>query len=252
MRFDIITILPCLFDSVFSGGILKRAIEKGLIQVQIHNLRNYTEDKHKQVDDRPFGGGQGMVMKPEPIFNAVEHIQEKKGSPVYLLSPQGKKFDSGKAKKWSGYEQIILVCGRYEGVDERVIRYLITDEISIGDYILSGGEYASLVIVDAVSRFIPGVVGKEESVQQDSFSKNLFDFPQYTRPRDFRGMKVPSVLFSGDHRKIGQWRREESLKKTWIRRPDLMDKDLSEEDKAILGKIKSEKKGKNHESDESC
>lgn len=249
MRFDIITVLPGIFDSVFSGGILKRAIERGFIKVHIHNLRDYTEDKHKQVDDRPFGGGQGMVMKPEPIFNAVENVRRNEESPVYLLSPQGKKFDFQKSKKWSEREQIVLICGRYEGVDERVVQHLITDEISIGDYILSGGEYASLVIVDAVSRFIPGVVGKEESVQQDSFSENLFDFPQYTRPRDFKGMKVPPVLFSGDHQKIQRWRRKESLKKTWVRRPDLVDENLPLEDREILREIKLEKKGKNHESD---
>ncbi|MFQ5720867.1 MAG: tRNA (guanosine(37)-N1)-methyltransferase TrmD [Candidatus Aminicenantales bacterium] len=250
MRFDIITIFPGIFRSVFSAGVLKRALDKGLIEIKVHNLRDFSRDKHRQVDDRPFGGGQGMVLKPEPIFMAVEKIRESKRSAVFLLSPQGKRFDFNLAQKWAGYSQIILICGRYEGVDERVNQHLVTDEISIGDYVLTGGEAAALVIVEAVARFVPGVVGKMESVREDSFLAGVLDFPQYTRPRNFRGLKVPDILFSGDHEKIAFWRRKKSLKKTWLLRPEMLNKlKLSDEDKKILEEIKSEWKGKNHESD---
>ena len=224
MRFDIITIFPELFGSVFSGGVFKKALEKELLEVSIHNLRDFTSDKHRQVDDRPFGGGPGMVFMPEPIFKAVEQIRETEDTPVYLLSPQGERFDDGMAKRLARNSQIILICGRYEGVDERVISDLVTGEISIGDYVLTGGEPAAWVIADAVSRFMPGVVGKRESVEEDSFQKGVFDHPQYTRPRDFRGLKVPEVLFSGDHKKIENWRRTKALEKTKAIRPDLLDK----------------------------
>lgn len=250
MRFDIITIFPDLLGSVFSGGIIKKALEKGLIEVHIHDLRSYARDKHKQVDDRPFGGGQGMVLKPEPIFRAVKDIRMNKESPVFLLSPQGKKFDCRYAEELAQFTQILLICGRYEGVDERVIQHLITDEISIGDYILTGGEPAAVVIVDAVSRLVPGVVAKRESVRNDSFFQGRLDFPQYTRPRDFKGMKVPGVLFSGDHKKIQEWRRKKALKKTWLQRPDLLEyQDLSSEENKIIDTLKSEKKGKRDEPD---
>ncbi len=211
-----------MFENVFSGGIVKRAIEKGLLKVNVHNLRDYAFDKHHQVDDRPFGGLPGMVLKPEPIFAAVEKLRQK-DNPVFLLSPQGKNFNSSRAEKMAGYPQIILICGRYEGVDERVIQNLITDEISIGDYILTGGEPAATVVVDAVARFVPQVVGKLESVQRDSFSEGLLDCPHYTRPRDFRGMTVPEILFSGNHAEIENWRREKALEKTRKIRPDLME-----------------------------
>ena len=249
MRFDIITIFPEMFGRVFSRGILQKAIEKGLLEVNIHNLRDFTLDKHRQVDDRPFGGCPGMVMKPEPIFTAVEKIRHDESTPVYLLSPQGKVFNSRLARRLSSLPQIILICGRYEGVDERVVQYLIADEISIGDYVLTGGEPAALVVVDSVSRFIPGVVGKMESVQHDSFSCGMYDFPQYTRPREFRGMKVPDVLFSGDHEKIRQWRKRRALEKTWRLRSDLLQQaELSSEEKSILEEIRSKKEGKNDES----
>lgn len=223
MRFDIITIFPEMFGSAFSSGVLSKAIDKGKIEIHIHNLRDFTSDKHRQVDDRPFGGRPGMVLKPEPVFNAVEKIREDEETPVFLLSPQGRKFDSSLAEGWADYPQIILMCGRYEGVDERIVDYLVTDEISIGDYVLTGGEPAAVVVVDAVSRFVPGVVGKEESVRSDSFVEGLFGFPQYTRPRNFRGKKVPDVLFSGDHRKIELWRRKKALAKTQKVRPDLLE-----------------------------
>lgn len=250
MRFDIITIFPEMFGSVFSTGVLTRSLERGLIEIGIHNLRNFTEDKHRMVDDRPFGGGQGMVLKPEPIFAAVKDIRKDERTPVILLSPQGKKFDSRLVEELSRQSQIILICGRYDGVDERVVEHLVTDEISIGDYILSGGEVAALVIVESVSRFIPGVVGKKESVMQDSFSEGLLDYPQYTRPRTFKGMSVPEVLFSGDHEAIKTWRRKKSLEKTWCLRPEILKtSQLSQKDKKLLGQIKSEKKGKKDEPD---
>lgn len=247
MRFDIITIFPEIFETVFSGGVVKKAIDKGLIEIKVHNLRNFAHDRHRQVDDRPFGGKEGMVMKAEPIFAAVESIREgKEDVPVYLLSAQGKKFDHRMARQMATFARIILICGRYEGVDERVSEYLATEEVSIGDYILTGGEPAAAVIVDAVSRFIPGVVGKMNSVLHESFINSLLDFPQYTRPRDFRGMKVPAVLFSGDHKKIDLWRRAKALEKTWKKRPDLLETaELSAEDKAIVDIIK--KKGKDDE-----
>lgn len=224
MRFDIITIFPEMFGNVFSVGVLKKALDRNLIEVRIHNLRDFTSDKHKQVDDRPFGGKPGMVLKPEPIFAAVEDIREDENTPVYLLSPQGRTLNSSLAEELTDYSQIVLICGRYEGVDERVIEYLVTDEISIGDYILTGGELAAVVLVDAVSRFIPDVVGKKESVESDSFFKGVLGFPQYTRPRNFRGMSVPEVLFSGDHKKIEAWRKKKSLEKTRLKRPDLLGK----------------------------
>ncbi len=222
MRFDIITIFPEMFSAFFSGGVAKRAREKGLLEVCIHDLREHTHDRHKQVDDRPFGGGEGMVLKPEPVFEAVESIRREKKSRVFLLSPQGVRFESALARRLSRFPQIILICGRYEGVDERVVRHLVDGEISVGDYVLTGGEPAAWVVVDAVSRFIPGVVGKEESVRRDSFFGGLLDFPHYTRPRDFRGFKVPQVLFSGNHAKIDDWRRRKALEKTKRLRPDLL------------------------------
>jgi tRNA (guanine37-N1)-methyltransferase len=248
MRFDIITIFPEIFESVFSGGIINKALEKGVIEVRVHDLRAFTLNKHKQVDDRPYGGGQGMVLKPEPIFVAVEKIKQNEEAPVYLLSPQGRKLDIRFAEELAQRKQIILICGRYEGVDERVIQHLVTGEICIGDYILTGGEPAAFVVVDAVSRFVPRVVGKEGSVKDDSFFDGLLEHPQYTRPRDFRGMKVPEVLFSGDHKKIESWRRRRSLEKTWRMRPDLLrERALSGDEKKILNEIKTEKKGKGDE-----
>ncbi len=250
MRFDIITIFPEIFSSVFSGGVVKKALEKGIIEVHVHDLRAFSDDRHKQVDDRPFGGGQGMVLKPEPIFAAVEEIRFCEKTPVYLLSPRGKKLDFRYTEELAQNDQIILICGRYEGVDERVIQNLITDEISIGDYILTGGEPAAFVMIDAVSRFVPGVVGKEGSVKDDSFYTGVLEFPQYTRPRDFRGMKVPEVLFSGDHSKIDFWRQKKSLEKTWLSRPDLLEgRTLSQEEKKILNDIKTERKGRKDDPD---
>ena len=245
MRFDIITLLPDMFGSLFSGGVVKKALEKGLIEVHVHDLRDFAESKHKQVDDRPFGGGQGMVLKPEPIFSAVEKIRDGLDIPVYLLSPQGKKFDHRMAEDLAAMPRLILICGRYEGVDERVMEYLATEEISVGDFVLTGGEPAALIVVDAVSRFVPQVVGKIESVRQESFIEGLYDFPHYTRPRDFKGKRVPDVLFSGDHKKIQDWRRRKALEKTWRLRPGMIERNkLSPEDIKILEEIHKGRKSK--------
>ena len=249
MRVDIITIFPEMFAAFFSGGVIRRALDKGLLEVCVHNLRDYTHDRHKQVDDRPFGGGEGMVLKPEPVFEAVEAIRREGPSLVYLLSPQGRRLDSALAEELSRAGQLILICGRYEGVDERVSRSLVDGELSIGDYVLTGGEPAAWVAVDALSRFIPGVVGKDGSVRRDSFFAGLLDYPHYTRPRLFRGMGVPQVLFSGDHAKIDAWRRRQALQKTLTLRPDLLENlDLAEGDQELLSDIK---KGKRHEPDSS-
>jgi len=227
MRIDIITIFPNMFSAVLNESILKRAQKKGKVKIYIHNLRDYSLDKHKKVDDRPFGGGSGMVMKPEPIFCAVEAIKSKikiKKSKVILLCPQGKKLNQELVKRLSNYKQLILICGHYEGVDERIRQYLVDEEISIGDYVLTGGELAAMVLIDAITRLIPGVLGDKNSLKFESFRDNLLEYPQYTRPANFRGLKVPSVLLSGDHKKIADWRKKEALKRTRQRRPDLLEK----------------------------
>ena len=243
MRFDIITIFPEMFAGVFSGGIIKRALDRGLVRIAVHDLRDFTQDKHRQVDDRPFGGLEGMVLKPEPIFRAVEAVREDGAGRVYLLSPQGRTLDADLARELAAERQVILICGRYEGVDERVVEHLVDGEISIGDYVLSGGELAAAVVVDAASRFVPGVVGKEDSVKNDSFAGGILDYPQYTRPREFRGMKVPQVLFSGDHKRIERWRRKKALEKTVRRRPDLVrNRALAPEDRRLLEDIPNERK----------
>jgi tRNA (guanine37-N1)-methyltransferase len=242
MQFDIITIFPELFDSFRTGGVIKRALQKGLIRINVVDLRNFTTDKHRTVDDRPFGGEEGMVFKPEPIFSAVESVR-RESAPVYLLTPQGRRFDGETAARIAGHPQVVLICGRYEGVDERVAERLATDEISIGDYVLAGGELAAMVVVEAAARFVPGVVGKRESVRNDSFFAGRLDYPHYTRPREFRGMKVPEVLFSGDHKKIDEWRRRKALEKTRARRPDLLETDrLSVEDRRLLERTSNERK----------
>jgi tRNA (guanine37-N1)-methyltransferase len=211
-----------MFAGIFAAGVVKRALDRGIVRIAVHDLRDYTTDKHRQVDDRPYGGLEGMVLKAEPIFRAVEAVREDAGGRVYLLSPQGRTLDASLARALAAERQIILICGRYEGVDERVAEHLADGEISIGDYVLSGGELPAAVVVDAVARFVPGVVGKEGSVRNDSFAGGILDYPQYTRPREFRGLKVPSVLFSGDHGKIERWRRAKALEKTARQRPDLV------------------------------
>jgi tRNA (guanine37-N1)-methyltransferase len=231
-----------MFPSVFSGGIIAKAVRQGRLEIRVHNLRDYTTDKHQQVDDRPFGGEEGMVFKPEPVFDAVEAVRGSVETPVYLLSPAGRRFDDGLAREMAGRSRIVLICGRYEGVDERIALNLATDEISIGDYVLTGGEIPAMTIVDAAARHIPGVVGKEGSVRKESFAEGLLDYPQYTRPREFRGMKVPEVLFSGDHKKIEAWRRRKALEKTRRKRPDLLARlELSPEDRMLISEIQEER-----------
>ncbi len=225
MRIDIITIFPKMFAPVLEESILKRAQQKGKVKICVHNLRGYTLDKHKKTDDRPFGGGSGMVMNAEPIFRAVEKIKSgvrshKPG--VILLCPQGQPLTQKLAKKLAKHRHLILICGHYEGIDERVRRYLADEEISVGDYVLTGGELPAMVLVDAIARLIPGVLGDKNSLHFESFEDNLLEYPHYTRPADFRGMKVPAVLLSGDHKKIEAWRRKEAIKRTKQRRPDLI------------------------------
>jgi len=230
LRFDIITIFPEFFDAVVDCGILRRARNAGLVEITAHDLRQWTTDKHHVVDDRPFGGGDGMILKPEPIFAAVEALTgavRKEDLPprtrVVLLSPQGRGFSQAMAQELSEHtSRVVLICGRYEGVDERVANALITDEISIGDYVLSGGEPAAAVVIDATVRLLPGALGSETSAAFESFSEGLLDHPQYTRPPDFMGMKVPDVLLSGNHAQIERWRREAAIAKTRRNRPDLL------------------------------
>lgn len=243
MRFEVITIFPEVFGSVFSYSIIKRAIEKKILEVNIHNLRNFTHTKHKIVDDRPFGGGAGMVFKPEPIFSAVEFIKNKIGEEpkVILLSPQGKLFTQSKAKELAEEKNLILICGHYEGIDERVVKYLVDEEISIGDYILTGGEIPAMVVIDVVSRLLPKVLGKEDSLKEESFAKGILEYPQYTRPAKFRNFAVPDILLSGNHKMIEKWRTKESLRNTYLKRPDLLKKiKLNEKERKLLKEIKEE------------
>ena len=249
MRIDILTLFPQMFEGPFKTGIFERAISKKLVRVFIHNIRDFTHDKHHTADDYPYGGGPGMILKPEPIFEAVEAVKselvakegitEKEAStlPVILLTPQGRPFSQQIALEMSKYQNLILICGRYEGVDERISEHLASDEISIGDYVLSGGELAAMVIVDAVTRLVPGVLGSEASPEDDSHISGLLEYPQYTRPQVFRDWAVPEILVSGNHEKIAKWRREQSLQRTLRRRPDLLDKlDLNPEERKLIEK----------------
>ncbi|MBI4383985.1 MAG: tRNA (guanosine(37)-N1)-methyltransferase TrmD [Nitrospinae bacterium] len=223
LRFDVITIFPGMFETLFNESILKRAREQGVLDLRVHDLRDYTLDKHKRVDDYPFGGGAGMVMNVEPIANALEAVKkDRPNARTVLMSPAGSRFDQKKAWELSREEELIVVCGRYEGVDERVALHFVDEEISIGDYVLSGGEVPALAVIEAVSRLVPGVVGDENSLKEESFSSSLLEYPQYTRPRDFRGLKAPEVLVSGDPKKIREWQCAQALEKTSRRRPDLM------------------------------
>ncbi len=238
-RFDVITIFPEYFRSPLETAVLKKARERGLIDIHLINLRDFTRDKHHTVDDRPFGGGEGMLFKPEPLYEAISSLR---ASPppawVIYLSPQGRVLNQEIVRELYQKGRLVLICGRYEGIDERIREHCIDDEISIGDYVVFGGEVAALVVIEAVSRLVPGVVGCRDSVEKESFSEGLLKYPQYTRPRDFRGWKVPEVLLSGDHAEIARWRRRKSLETTFKRRPDLLKKaKLSEEDRAYLRKL---------------
>jgi tRNA (guanine37-N1)-methyltransferase len=242
MRIDILTLFPQVFEAQFNTGIFKRAIDNGLVNINLVNIRDYTHDKHHTADDYPYGGGAGMVMKPEPIFEAVEAIKAGLGNedrlPVILLTPQGRLFSHAIAKELSQYSHMILICGHYEGIDERVVEYLATDTISIGDYVLTGGEIPAMVVTDAVLRLIPGVLGSEESPLDDSHATGLLEYPQYTRPAEFRGWEVPEVLLSGNHAQIAKWRREQIIKRTLEKRPELLDRaDLGKEDKRLVERM---------------
>src|SRR5512147_1775970 len=250
MQFEVFTLLPEIFPPYLESSILNRATQRGLINVRIHNIRDYTHDKHHTTDDTPYGGGGGMVMKPEPVFEAVESVlgletlhSQPVTVPVILLTPQGRVFTQRVAEELSRYERIVLLCGRYEGVDERIRAHLVTDEISIGDYVLTGGELPALILIDAIARLIPEVLGDPTGAEDDSHSMGLLEYPHYTRPPEFRGWKVPDVLLSGDHAKIDKWRREQALTRTFNKRPDMLEKaELSKEDLKFIEGLRSKSK----------
>jgi tRNA (guanine37-N1)-methyltransferase len=221
LRFDVVTIFPAMFAPVFDQGVVGRAIEKGLIELHAHDLRDHTHDRHRQVDDMPFGGGPGMVLKPEPVIEAVESIRPENRGPVILMEPWGEPLDQRMAENLALEPGLIIVCGRYEGIDDRVRTALNAREVSIGDYVLSGGEIPAMVVVDAVARLVPGVVGDPESLAQDSFSIEPSGWPQFTRPAEYRGMSVPEVLLSGDHARIRQWRRQQASQRTGLHTKEL-------------------------------
>ena len=239
MKFDILTLFPNMFSSPFQESIVGRAVDKGLVQIRAINIRDFASDKHQVVDDTPYGGGQGMVMKAEPIARAIESVksQDPTAWTIYL-TPQGQPFNQSMAQDLSSRSHLILLCGRYEGIDERVRELFLNQEISIGDYVLTGGELAAMVLIEAISRLLPGVLGSDRSAQEDSFFQSLLEYPQYTRPSNFRGMEVPEVLLSGNHAAIERWRKREALRRTMDRRPDLLAKaSLSSEDKKLLEEI---------------
>jgi len=242
IRFDVLSIFPEMFQSPLNYSLLKKAQDKGLIQVSFHNIRDWAQDKHKMTDDAPYGSGCGMVMKVEPVEKALNAVRKQEMDPlVVLMTPQGETFNQKIAAQLTEKNQIIIICGRYEGVDERIRQHLTDREISIGDYILTGGELSAMVLMDAVSRLVPGVLGNEQSVEGESFSQGLLEYPQYTRPAEYKGLKVPEVLLSGNHAEIEKWRKIESLRKTYKKRPDLLEKiQLSDDDRIKLQKIKLE------------
>lgn len=243
INFDVLSIFPEMFASPLNFSLLKKAQEKGIINISMHDIRKWAEDKHKMTDDTPYGGGCGMVMKLEPVERALKDIRKKdeEDSIVILMTPQGEVFNQKIAEELSEKKRIIIVCGRYEGVDERIREHLVDREISIGDYILTGGELAAMVLIDAVSRLLPDFLGNPESKLSESFSQNILEYPQYTRPAEYKGWAVPDVLLSGNHSEIERWRKTESIRKTYKKRPDLLKKiKLSAEDKEILDKIKQE------------
>jgi tRNA (guanine37-N1)-methyltransferase len=239
MRFDIFSLLPSIFQPYLEASILQRAIQNGLIDVRLHDIRAWATDKHHITDDAPYGGGGGMVMKPGPIFDAVEEVLgTPPDCPVILMTPQGRKFTQKVAQELSAYSHLAFLCGRYEGFDERIRQHLVTDEISLGDYVVTGGELPALLIVDAVTRLIPGALGDPDGAQDDSHASGLLEYPHYTRPPEFRGWQVPEILLSGNHPQIARWRREQSLLRTWQRRPDMLEcAELSDQDRLFLKKL---------------
>ena len=258
MQFEVFTLLPEVFPSYLETSIIKRARERGLITVRVHNIRDYTHDKHHTTDDTPYGGGGGMVMKPDPVFEAVESVlglntdqtppepfdqtqgRPDSNIPIILLTPQGRVFNQSIAQELSQHSHIILICGRYEGIDERIREHLVTDEISIGDYVLTGGELPALILIDAISRLLPDVLGDPTGAQDDSHAMGLLEYPHYTRPPEFRGWKTPDVLLSGAHAKIDKWRREQALLRTFNKRPDMLEKtELSKEDLKFIESLKN-------------
>jgi tRNA (guanine37-N1)-methyltransferase len=244
MKFDIVTIFPRMIEAALAEGVVSRGIASGVLDVKVHDLRDHTTDRHRSVDDVPYGGGPGMVMKPEPLVRAVEEIRSRRGTPdaVILLSPQGTRFTQAEAGRLSKLSHIVLLCGRYEGMDERMPELLGASEISLGDFVVSGGEMPAMIVVDAVSRLIPGVVGDEQSVAEDSFSRGLLDHPHYTRPAEFGGLKVPEVLLSGHHADVRRWRKKTALARTLDRRPDLIESAaLDDEDRELLEEILKER-----------
>jgi len=244
VKIDIVTIFPPMIHAALADGVVGRAVAGGVVDLKVHDLRDYTADRHRVVDDMPFGGGPGMVLKPDPMFAAVDAIRAARGSPasVVLTSPDGERFTHAEAERLSRLDHIVILCGRYEGVDERVRTALATETLSIGDYVLSGGELAALVIVDCVARLVPGVVGDEASVAHDTFARGLLDYPQYTRPAEFRGMRVPDVLLSGHHREIERWRRREALARTLRHRPEMLESAaLDSQDEALLNELRENK-----------
>ncbi|MDX9990542.1 MAG: tRNA (guanosine(37)-N1)-methyltransferase TrmD [Anaerolineales bacterium] len=239
MRFDVFTLLPETLHPYLNASILEKAAAKGLIEIHLHNIRDYTHDRHHSTDDTPYGGGGGMVLKPEPVFEALETVVgNPPACPVILLTPQGRLFNQEIATELAAYPRIALISGRYEGFDERIREHLVSDEISIGDYVLTGGELPALILIDALSRLVPGVLGDPTGAQDDSHASGLLEYPHYTRPPEFRGWRVPDVLLSGDHAKIEAWRREQSLQRTLAKRPDLLANfPLSAADKKFLAKM---------------
>lgn len=240
MKIDIVTIFPEMVEAALAPGVVGRARQAGVLDIVVHNLRDFTTDRHRVVDDVPFGGGPGMVLKPEPMFEAVETLAAQRGTvdAVLLMSPAGTPFSQADARRLAGMKHLVVLCGRYEGIDERVHEHVATEEISIGDYVLSGGELPALVVIDAVSRLVPGVVGDEQSIEADSYSGGLLDYPHYTRPAEYRGHKVPAVLTSGHHGEIRRWRRREALRRTAERRPELLESaDLDDVDRKWLQEV---------------
>jgi tRNA (guanine37-N1)-methyltransferase len=242
MNINVLSLFPPMFEGVFQHSIMKKAQEKNAVTLNVVDIREFA-DKKRQVDDYPFGGGAGMVLKPEPVFNAVESLVKDKKPRVILMCPQGERFTQQKAEELAGEEELVFICGHYEGYDERIREHLVTDEISIGDFVLTGGELAAMTIIDSVVRLLPGVLGNADSPIRDSFSTGLLEHPQYTRPADFRGWKVPDVLTSGNHARVDRWREEQTLKRTLERRPDLLEKiELSPEQKKIINELKKQQR----------